>query len=71
MGRKNNLKSPISILMAGIFWLVLTPIFVDQVQNTNITGWSFTGTAGAITLLHLMPLVFIATGIIWMLKEVL
>lgn len=40
--------------------LVITPVVVDQVQGLNTTGWTFTGAAGAKTLLLLIPFVWIA-----------
>lgn len=63
--------APVMVVIAGIMWVIMTPILVDQVQNTNTTGWSFTGYTGAITLFQLIPFVFIAGGIVWILKKVL
>lgn len=67
----SDYTAPVMVVIAGIMWVIMTPILVDQVQNTNTTGWSFTGYTGAITLFQLIPFVFIAGGIVWILKKVL
>lgn len=69
--RGSEYTAPVSIVIAGIVWVICIPIYTDQVQNTNTTGWSFTGSSGAITLFNLMPFVFIAGGVVWILKKVL
>jgi len=63
--------TPVMMVIAGIIWVICTPIFVDAVSDTNTTGWDFTGATGAITLFQLMPFIFIAGGIVWLLKKVL
>lgn len=50
----------ISIVILTIFLLSLTPTIVDQVQSMNTSGWNFTGSAGAIALLGLVPFVWVA-----------
>jgi len=63
--------APVMVVIAGIIWVISIPIYVTSVQDTNTTGWSFTGATGAITLFNLMPFVFIAGGVVWLLKKVL
>jgi hypothetical protein len=60
--------APIMTVIAGIIWVICTPIFVNQVDTTSTTGWNFTGAAGAITLFQLLPFIFIAGGVIWIVK---
>jgi hypothetical protein len=51
------------IVVTMILGIILVPIVVEQVQNTQTASWNFTGYAGAKTLFGLLPFVFI-TGII-------
>lgn len=50
----------IGIVIITVVLLALTPTVVDQVQNMNTSGWSFTGYEGAIALLGLVPFVWVA-----------
>jgi hypothetical protein len=65
----SEFTAPIMMVISGIIWVICTPIFVNQVQSTSVTGWNFTGSAGAITLFQLLPFIFIAGGVIWIVKK--
>jgi hypothetical protein len=54
------MKQVIIYIVALILDLACIPVVVDQVQDVNTTGWSFTGYVGAKTLLLLIPFAFIA-----------
>ena len=60
-GRIIGMIGVIIILIAG---LGMTPTVVDQVQNLNTTGWTFTGYEGAIALIGLVPFVWVAAILI-------
>jgi len=51
----------VSIVVVVIVLLSMTPTVVDQVQNLNTTGWTFTGHEGAEALIGLVPFVWIAS----------
>lgn len=51
----------IGIVVITITLLALTPTVVDQVQDMNTTGWTFTGAEGAIALLGLVPFIWVAS----------
>jgi len=61
--------APVAMVIAAIIWAICTPIFVDAIQNTNTTGWAFTGSSGAVTLFQLLPFIFIAGGVIWLVRK--
>ena len=63
--------APVMMVISGIIWVICVPIYVDAVQDANTTGWTFTGSTGAITLFLLMPFIFIAGGVVWILKKAL
>lgn len=63
--------APVTIIIAGIMWVICIPIYVNEVQNTNTSTWSFTGSTGAVTLFLFMPFAFIAGGLVWIVKKVL
>lgn len=67
----SDFTAPVLVVIAGIIWIIMTPILAEQVVATNTTNWTFTGASGAITLFNLMPFVFIAGGVVWILKKVL
>jgi len=67
----SDYTAPVMVVIAGIIWIICIPIYVTEVQDTNTTGWSFTGATGAITLFNLMPFIFIAGGVVWILRKVL
>ena len=67
----NELAMPVTILIGGLIWAATIPAFVEQIQATNTTGWTFTGYAGAIVLYGLTPFAMIAGAVIWILKKVL
>lgn len=60
MDVSGKLIGAIGIVILTIFLLALTPTVVDQVQDMNTSGWNFTGAAGAIALLGLVPFVWVA-----------
>lgn len=70
-GEAGDFTAPVMIVIAGIIWVIMTPILADTVIQTNTTSWNFTGYQGAITLFNLIPFVFIAGGVVWILKKVL
>lgn len=51
--------------------LALIPVVVTSVQDVNTTGWTFTGYAGAETMLLLIPFAFIAGLLAWAVGQVL
>lgn len=51
----------IAIVVIVVAGLAMTPVVVDEVQDMNTTGWTFTGSDGAITLLGLVPFIWIAS----------
>lgn len=61
--------APILMVLSGVIWVICIPIFADQVQGANTSSWNFTGAAGAKTLFYLMPFIFIAGGVIWIVKK--
>jgi len=50
----------IGIVILMIFFLAMTPTVINQVGNVSTAGWTFTGHAGAATLLGLVPFVWVA-----------
>jgi hypothetical protein len=66
-----KIASLIGLIVVLVIWIYLVPIVVDAVQTTNTTGWTFTGSAGAIAIFLLMPFIFIIGGIIYFVKELL
>lgn len=61
----------IGLTITLILGVILVPIVVDQVQETNTTSWTFTGAAGAKTLFLLLPFVFIIGMIIYFIGSLL
>lgn len=61
----------IVLVISLIMGVILVPIVVDQVQNTNTTGWDFTGSSGAETLFLLLPFVFIVGIVIYFISRLL
>ena len=51
----------VSIVVVVIVLLAMTPTIVDQVQNLNTTGWTFTGHEGAEALIGLVPFIWVAS----------
>ena len=56
----NKIIGGIGIVILTIFFLAMTPTVVDQVSSLNTSAWNFTGYAGAISLLGLVPFVWVA-----------
>lgn len=50
----------VGIVIIVIVLLAMTPTVVDQIAEMNTAGWNFTGHDGAISLLGLVPFVWIA-----------
>ena len=61
----------IGLIVTMMIGIVLIPITEDQVQNTNTTGWTFTGAAGAKTLFLLLPFIFIIGLIMYFIGRLL
>jgi len=64
MDVSNKIIGAIGIVILTIFLLALTPTIVDQVQNMDTSGWNFTGYQGAISLLGLVPFVWVSMVLI-------
>jgi hypothetical protein len=68
---KGDIKSTaigaISLVVVMILLIAIIPTVVTEVSNINTTSWNFTGDTGAISLLNLIPFVFIAGVIIYVL----
>lgn len=64
MKMEQQIIAAVSIVVVTICLLAMTPTVVDQVQNMNTTGWTFTGYQGAIALLGLVPFVWVAAILI-------
>jgi hypothetical protein len=61
----------IGLTITLILGVILTPIIVEQVQNTNTSAWTFTGYEGAKTLFLLLPFVFIVGMIVYFIGRLL
>jgi len=61
----------IMLTITLILGVILVPIVVDQVQNTNTTTWSFTGYQGAQTLFMLLPFIFIVGIVVYFIGSLL
>lgn len=57
---KNQILAMISVIIVLITGLAATPTVVDAVQDLNTTGWTFTGADGAISLIGLVPFIWVA-----------
>lgn len=53
----------ISLIIVSIAWIAMTPTIVTQVQGINTTGWTFTGYEGAVSLVGLIPFVWVGSGL--------
>lgn len=60
MELQEKIVGAVSIVIIVVCLLALTPTIVDQVQDMNTTGWTFTGAEGAIALLGLVPFIWVA-----------
>jgi len=61
----------IMLTITLILGVILVPIVVDQVQQTNTTAWTFTGAAGASTLFKLLPFIFIVGIVVYFIASLL
>jgi hypothetical protein len=69
---KRNQHGAIGSFVAGVVGMVIAiiviiavvPTIVTTVQDTNTTGWNFTGSAGAVSLFNLIPFVVIAGALL-------
>lgn len=61
----------IMLTITLILGIILVPIVVDQVQNANTTGWTFTGASGAKTLFLLLPFIFIVGIVVYFIASLL
>jgi len=68
-----ELREFVDVIVFLILGLACTPIVVDQVQGLNTTAWEFTGYEGAITLIELVPFIYVVAilmaTIVWGLKK--
>ncbi len=62
----SKIMGAVGIIIVVIALLNLTPTVVDQVQTiiTGGSGWTFTGSDGALALLGLVPFVWVASILI-------
>jgi len=70
-GEMSEFAAPVLMVISGIVWVICIPIYADAIQTTDTSNWTFTGHAGAVTLFQLMPFIFIAGGVIWIIKKAL
>lgn len=56
----HKLTQTMGLVVTLIFSVVLLPTVVDTINDINTTGWDFTGYAGAIVLMDLIPFIWIA-----------
>jgi len=61
----------IGMIITAIIYVNLIPTFVEAVTGIDTSGWNFTGATGAIAILLLLPLIFIAGIVIWMVTTVI
>lgn len=71
MATKTKATVWIMLTITLILGVILTPIVVDQVQSTNTTDWTFTGSAGAKTLFLLLPFIFIVGIVVYFIAAML
>ena len=53
-----QIQNAIAVIVVTVALLAMTPVVVEQVQNMNTSGWNFTGYAGAILFLGLVPFIW-------------
>lgn len=61
----------IKVLIAIVFFVSLIGTIVTQVQDVNVTGWTFTGHAGAEAVLLLIPFTIIAAFVVGIVLDLL
>ena len=71
MGTASASTKWIMMTIMLILGVILVPIVVDQVQSTNTTAWTFTGSAGARTLFLLLPFIFIVGIVVYFIGSIL
>jgi hypothetical protein len=71
MGKGATATNWIGLTITIILGICLIPIIVDQVQQTNTTGWTFTGATGAKTLFLLLPFIFIIGLVVYFIAALL
>lgn len=64
MDLSKKIIGAVAIVIIVVTLLALTPTVVDQVQDMNTTGWTFTGHEGAEALLGLVPFIWVASILI-------
>jgi len=69
----NNMKATtwIMLTITLILGVILVPIIIDQVQQTNTSAWTFTGATGARTLFLLLPFIFIVGIVVYFIGSLL
>jgi hypothetical protein len=71
MSRQNIAQHWVELVVTMILGIILLPIVIDQIQNTNTMAWNFTGHSGAVTLFGLIPFVFICGIIVYFIGSML
>jgi len=61
----------IMLTITLILGVILTPIVVEQVQSSNTSSWTFTGSSGAKTLFLLLPFIFIVGIVVYFIASLL
>jgi hypothetical protein len=61
----------IGLVITLILGVILVPIVVNQIQETDTSTWNFTGYAGAKTLFLLLPFIFIIGLVIYFIGSLL
>jgi hypothetical protein len=59
MAHRRNPANWMVLVCVLILGVIMLPIVVDQVMSINTTLWNFTGHQGAVTMLNLLPFIFI------------
>jgi len=57
----STIQSAVAVIVITIALLAMTPTIVDTIQNMDTSGWNFTGYAGAVQFLGLVPFIWVAS----------
>jgi len=61
----------VGMAIGTIISVLMLPPVTDTVTGINTTAWTFTGHEGVIAMMYIIPLVYIAAVIIYIIKSVL
>jgi len=61
----------VGMAIGTIISVLMLPPVTETVTGINTTGWTFTGHEGVIAMMYIIPLVYIAAVIIYIVKSVL